>query len=138
VAVMRPSRKNSSACCASERRLLFDSEQTASGPEQTRGSPEHIIPLMRDEIASGRPGYAFYRDVFGGWRWEYFDHNGDAFDSRESFETPHECVQNARMSGPARPVLATAGRHGPSSCDGPDHAEPVADLEREQQTRRAA
>jgi hypothetical protein len=42
---------------------------------------------------------AFYRDVFGGWRWEYFDANGQARDSAFSYDTHAECVADARGRG---------------------------------------
>jgi hypothetical protein len=53
---------------------------------------------MNDD-SSSRRGYAFYRDVFGDWRWEYYDATGEAFDSRESFETERECIENAGTAG---------------------------------------
>jgi len=46
---------------------------------------------MRDS-----PGYTLYRDVFGGWRWEYYDRAGEAIDSRESFDISSECIDDAR------------------------------------------
>ena len=59
---------------------------------------------MSHEFSSSR-GYAFYRDVFGDWRWEYYDATGEAFDSRESFETERECIENARTAAPRGNVL---------------------------------
>ena len=41
----------------------------------------------------------FYRDVFGGWRWEYFDAHGEAYDSPGSFDTRADCVADARLRG---------------------------------------
>ena len=41
----------------------------------------------------------FYRDVFGGWRWEYFDAGGEAYDSPGSFDTRADCVADARLRG---------------------------------------
>lgn len=40
-----------------------------------------------------------YRDVFGGWRWEYFGPDGEARDSRFSYDTRPECVADARRHG---------------------------------------
>jgi hypothetical protein len=39
---------------------------------------------------------SYYRDVFGGWRWESCDRAGEAIDSRNGFETLEECVEDAR------------------------------------------
>ena len=41
----------------------------------------------------------FYRDVFGGWRWEYFDADGEAHDSPFSYDSHLECVEDARRQG---------------------------------------
>ena len=41
----------------------------------------------------------FYRDVFGGWRWECFDAKGEAQDSPFSYDTRAECVADARRRG---------------------------------------
>ena len=49
-----------------------------------------------------RIGYEFYRDVFGGWRWEHHGRDGTVRDSRESFDTWQECIEDARNTGLAR------------------------------------
>lgn len=41
----------------------------------------------------------YYRDVFGGWRWEFEDAEGDMRDSHHSYETYAECVAAARCAG---------------------------------------
>ena len=38
----------------------------------------------------------FYRDLFGGWRWEWRDSDGNIRDSQHSYETREECVEAAR------------------------------------------
>ena len=40
-----------------------------------------------------------YRDVFGGWRWEYFSPDGEARDSQFSYDTRSECVADAKRRG---------------------------------------
>jgi uncharacterized protein YegP (UPF0339 family) len=41
-----------------------------------------------------------YRDVFGGWRWEFREAHGDFVDSQESYESQEECIAavNAAMA----------------------------------------
>ena len=48
-----------------------------------------------------RIGYFFYRDVFGGWRWEFRQPDGDFIDSRESYESKEECVVAAHRAARA-------------------------------------
>lgn len=59
----------------------------------------------------------FYRDVFGGWRWEFFDVSGEASDAQSSFDTRSECVADARRSGLIRQrrgsAVTTGGAKGP-------------------------
>lgn len=40
-----------------------------------------------------------YRDVFGGWRWEAGDANGESVDSRQSFSSLEECMSDASHAG---------------------------------------
>ena len=40
-----------------------------------------------------------YRDVFGGWRWEFRDRRGNMRDSRDSFESYEDCAAAARLFG---------------------------------------
>lgn len=40
-----------------------------------------------------------YRDVFGGWRWEAHDRDGEPIDSRLSFSSAEDCVKDARRAG---------------------------------------
>jgi hypothetical protein len=115
--------------------VLFDFEQLLLLPiEQTRAQGESIISLMRDDLTSNRPGYCFYLDVFGGWRWEYFDCYGDAVDSRESFETREECVENAGATGLSGTVLVMPARQASPARADHDRQQST----REQQTKRAA
>ena len=54
----------------------------------------------------------FYRDVFGGWRWEYFDAHGEAHDSPSSFDTRADCVADARLRGlTGKQLRAAAASH---------------------------
>jgi DNA-binding response OmpR family regulator len=39
--------------------------------------------------------FTFYRDVFGGWRWECRGHDGHVQDSQHSYATRDECVAAA-------------------------------------------
>ena len=41
----------------------------------------------------------FYRDLFGGWRWEWRDSEGNIRDSQHSYDTREECVEAARRLG---------------------------------------
>jgi DNA-binding response OmpR family regulator len=41
----------------------------------------------------------FYRDLFGGWRWEWRDAEGHIRDSQQSYDSRDECVQAARRAG---------------------------------------
>jgi hypothetical protein len=40
-----------------------------------------------------------YRDVFGGWRWEFIDGDGHMRDSPYSFDTYEECIEAAGRAG---------------------------------------
>ena len=62
-----------------------------------------------------RKQLGFYRDVFGGWRWEYFDSHGEARDSPCSYDTRAECVSDARRHGllVQRTTLARPAGEGP-------------------------
>lgn len=39
--------------------------------------------------------FVFYRDVFGGWRWELRDEHGYVQDSQHSYDTREECAEAA-------------------------------------------
>jgi DNA-binding response OmpR family regulator len=39
--------------------------------------------------------WTIYRDLFGGWRWECHDANGNARDSQQSYDTREDCVAAA-------------------------------------------
>jgi DNA-binding response OmpR family regulator len=39
--------------------------------------------------------FIFYRDVFGGWRWEFRNSSGNVRDSQQSYVTREECVSAA-------------------------------------------
>ena len=41
----------------------------------------------------------FYRDVFGGWRWEFKDAEGEMRDSPHCYETYEDCVAAAERAG---------------------------------------
>jgi uncharacterized protein YegP (UPF0339 family) len=61
------------------------------------------------------PGFSFYRDVFGGWRWELLTDDGEVIDSREAFETKHDCVRDARKArASCQPLPSTTHPHGGS------------------------
>jgi hypothetical protein len=45
---------------------------------------------------STKSEFSYYRDVFGGWRWESLDRTGEAIDSRDCFESKAECVEDAQ------------------------------------------
>jgi hypothetical protein len=53
-------------------------------------------------------GCVFYRDLFGGWRWEFHAEGGEVRDSRQSFDSREECVEDAIKAGldvrPAPPI----------------------------------
>jgi DNA-binding response OmpR family regulator len=42
--------------------------------------------------------FLFYRDVFGGWRWEIRTVDGQMQDSQHSYDTREECVQAAEKA----------------------------------------
>lgn len=52
--------------------------------------------LSADWQCTSPAGYFFYRDVFGGWRWEFGDARGEVRDSPHSFDTREECVLHAQ------------------------------------------
>ena len=39
-----------------------------------------------------------YRDVFGGWRWEFREANGDFVDSQQSYDPEEECIAAAKAA----------------------------------------
>jgi DNA-binding response OmpR family regulator len=41
----------------------------------------------------------FYRDLFGGWRWEWHDGEGQVRDSQYSYDSREDCVEAARKDG---------------------------------------
>jgi hypothetical protein len=71
-----------------------------ANPDNAALSPD--LTVMHDVS-----GYTFYRDVFGGWRWECYDSAGEALDSRESFDTSNECIDDARHDKHRRGGLTT-------------------------------
>ncbi|HYI87520.1 MAG TPA: hypothetical protein VEX61_10520, partial [Burkholderiales bacterium] len=42
--------------------------------------------------------FVFYRDVFGGWRWECRGAQGHVRDSQQSYDTREECVEDAQRA----------------------------------------
>ena len=44
--------------------------------------------------------FVFYRDVFGGWRWECRDAKGCTYDSQHSYDTREECIEAAKLATP--------------------------------------
>jgi uncharacterized protein YegP (UPF0339 family) len=56
-----------------------------------------------------------YRDLFGAWRWEFEDINGDIIDSPSSYDTRNECIKAAADAGfdvsPFRNTLARSITH---------------------------
>jgi DNA-binding response OmpR family regulator len=42
--------------------------------------------------------FVYYRDVFGGWRWECRNAQGHLQDSQQSYDTREECVEDARQA----------------------------------------
>jgi hypothetical protein len=119
---------------------LFDVEQSMhSVRHQTdKESKQAHHCLMPQEYASSRPGYAFYRDVFGGWRWEYYHRNGEAVDSRESFNTREACIENAGAAGLGGAVVALPVKHAYESRRSAYHAKAVEHPRFEKQTKRVA
>jgi hypothetical protein len=85
---------------------------------------------------SHKPRYAFYHDVFGGWRWEYYDRTGEAIDSRDSFDTEQECIENARIWGPRDAVLAVPEKYPKIAARRLDDCHSIPVLE--EKGRRAA
>ena len=76
-------------------------------------------------MSSTKTGFAFYRDVFGSWRWEYTDGAGNVIDSNVSYETREACVAAsaaARVNGAEPkprahdPLDAIAGRSIMCAC----------------------
>ena len=71
----------------------------------------------------------FYRDLFGGWRWEWRDADGAIRDSKHSFDTREECMEAARQEGiySPEPAAPEAPKQSPLSgrsllCAYPDPA----------------
>jgi hypothetical protein len=93
---------------------------------------------MRNELMSSRSGYAFYRDVFGDWRWEYYDRNGEAIDSRDAFETREECVEDAQLAGLGGTILTLAPKQAHEPRRGTNDENRAERPNVEEQTRRAA
>jgi CheY-like chemotaxis protein len=42
--------------------------------------------------------FVFYRDVFGGWRWEVRDEKGQLRDSPQSYDTREDCIEAANKA----------------------------------------
>jgi uncharacterized protein YegP (UPF0339 family) len=40
--------------------------------------------------------FLVYRDVFGDWRWEFRQANGDYIDSNQAYESPGDCAMAAK------------------------------------------
>ena len=59
-------------------------------------------------MSTKKAGCIFYRDVFGGWRWEHTDASGEITDSNASYETREECVAAAVAAGQTQPAAAPA------------------------------
>jgi hypothetical protein len=68
----------------------------------------HNAPLELDPVdVNPSDGHArsfrgpciFYRDVFGGWRWEFKDAKGEMRDSPHCYETYEDCVAAAERAG---------------------------------------
>jgi uncharacterized protein YegP (UPF0339 family) len=52
-----------------------------------------------------RMNFLVYRDVFGGWRWEFRQADGHYLDSRESYDSREECMEAARNAASTWPRL---------------------------------
>ena len=59
---------------------------------------------------------AFYRDVFGGWRWECVEPNGDMRDCVYSSASLADCVADAISAGVH---LSNQEVHDALTCDSP-------------------
>jgi uncharacterized protein YegP (UPF0339 family) len=53
-----------------------------------------------------RMNFRIYRDVFGGWRWEFRLANGHFLDSRDSYDSEEDCIAAAKRARATRIVLA--------------------------------
>jgi uncharacterized protein YegP (UPF0339 family) len=62
-----------------------------------------------NEAECERMNFRFYRDVFGGWRWEFRQADGHFIDSRRSYDTEEDCRAAARTASCAK-IVATASR----------------------------
>jgi len=56
------------------------------------------------EDQGGGPSWDFYRDVFGGWRWECTAEDFNMQDSKSSYETREACVAAALAAGMKMPL----------------------------------
>ncbi len=67
--------------------------------------------------------FIFYRDVFGGWRWEFRNGHGQLQDSPHSYDTREECIeaaQKARLSAAVPSSDARRTRQAVVLCVQPD------------------
>src|SRR5215213_950366 len=55
--------------------------------------------------------FIFYRDVFGGWRWELRAADGHMQDSEHGYDTREECVQAAEEAAAAEFSHAARAPH---------------------------
>jgi uncharacterized protein YegP (UPF0339 family) len=70
--------------------------RAASNPRTTNAD----VAVANNTTATVGPqcqplGFSCYRDVFGGWRWEFRDANGDFVDSQQSYDSQEECLAAA-------------------------------------------
>lgn len=63
-----------------------------------------INPFKGEPI--GATGLVVYLDVFGGWRWELHQGNGDVLDSPYCYDTRADCLGDAARRG----LLPAAGK----------------------------
>jgi hypothetical protein len=64
---------------------------------------------LAQPVTSVRP-CNIYRDVFGGWRWEFKDARGQMRDSRDSFDSYEDCAAAAQRAGLEPGALCAEGR----------------------------
>jgi DNA-binding response OmpR family regulator len=50
--------------------------------------------------------WIFYRDIFGGWRWEFMDTEGNTRDSQHSYGSREDCVEAAKRGGMNAPLVS--------------------------------
>jgi uncharacterized protein YegP (UPF0339 family) len=72
-----------------------------------------IIDTQRSEASSAqdeceRLKFLVYRDVFGGWRWEFRLADGHFVDSKQSYDSQADCVAAATRSASTRMLLKLA------------------------------